>query len=274
MSESMPASPLWQVKRSSSDMLWTLFGIGLVIIWLLLWEWSVRFGLGRKVFLTPSEIVVLLYRSLLVTGELRTHMWATATRLIAGLMIGALPALWLGFIMGRNKRACLRYGPFFTVLGLFPMLSALPWFLTVFGVRDLGKWAIVGAAVFYPILYCTTKGVRTSRELAHEDSSPADTVMRSNWAYSAGPWIFTGLKLGSLIGVATLLGAELYASTTGLAFEIAVAIAKFDFARAYVAMFAAGLMVYALLLCLTAIEFGFARRLPRRVSARGDARRA
>jgi len=255
-------------------MLWATFGIGLVIMWLLLWEWSVRFGLGRKFFVPPSEIIVLLYRSLLVTGELRTHMWATATRLVAGLMIGAVPAMWLGFTMGRNKRACLRYRPFFTVLGLIPTLSALPWFIIMFGVRDLGKWAMVSAAVFYPILYCTTKGVRISRALQHGDSSPADNVKRSDWAYSAGPWVFTGLKLGSIIGLATLLGAELHVSTTGLEFEIVVAMAKFDFARAYVAMFVAAFVVYALWLCLTAIEFGFARRLAARVSAGDDVRRA
>jgi ABC-type nitrate/sulfonate/bicarbonate transport system permease component len=181
-------------------------------------------------------------------------------------MIGAVPALWLGFLMGRNKRAWLRYGPFFTVLGLIPMLSALPWFIPMFGVRDLGKWAMVGGAVFYPILYCTTKGVRISRALQYEDSSPADTVKRSDWTHSAGPWIFTGLKLGSIIGFATLLGAELHASKTGLEFEIVVAMGQFDFARAYTAMFAAALLVYALWLCLTAMEFAFARR----VSAGGD----
>jgi hypothetical protein len=70
------------------------------------------------------------------------------------------------------------------------------------------------------------------------------------------------------------LGAELHVSTTGLEFEIVVAMAKFDFARAYVAMFAAAFVVYALWFCLTAIEFGFARRLAARVSAGDDVRRA
>jgi hypothetical protein len=32
-------------------------------------------------------------------------MWATITQLVGGLMIGALPALCLGFVMGRNERA-------------------------------------------------------------------------------------------------------------------------------------------------------------------------
>jgi ABC-type nitrate/sulfonate/bicarbonate transport system permease component len=256
-----------QGKQFNNNVLWAVFGIGLVIIWLLLWEWSVRFGLSRQFVVPPSELIVLLYQSLFVSGELRPHLWATVTRLIGGFVIGAVPALWLGFIMGRNKRARLRYSPIFTVLGLIPMLSALPGFIIWFGVRDFGKWAIVSAAVFYPILYCTTKGVRISQRLRDKGSSPGVWTKPSDWAYTAGPWIFTGLKLGSIIGVATLLGAELYTSTSGLQFEVLVAGASFQMARAYTAMFTAAFLVYAIWLCLTLIEFALARRYTRNQSA-------
>jgi len=249
-----------QMKRLNNDVRWAAFGIGLVILWLLLWEWSIRLGLSRQFFVPPTELIVLLYQSLFVSGQLRSHIGATVTRLMGGFIIGAVPALYLGFIMGRNKRAWLRYGPFFTVLGLIPMLSALPGFIIWFGVRDFGKWAIVSAAVFYPILYCTTKGVRISQRFWDEDSSIRVGMKPRDWAYTAGPWIFTGLKLGSIIGVATLLGAEMYASTSGLQFEVLVAGASFEMARAYTAMFAAAFLVYAIWLCLTAIEFALARR--------------
>ena len=249
-----------QSKRSHQDLYSQFFGVGLVIIWLLLWEWSVRFGLSRQFVVPPSELIVLLYQSLFVSGELRPHLWATVTRLIGGFVIGAVPALWLGFIMGRNKRARLRYGPIFTVLGLVPMLSALPGFIIWFGVRDFGKRAIVSAAVFYPILYCTTKGVRISQRLRDKGSSPGARADPSDWVYTAGPWIFTGLKLGIIVGVATLFGAEMYASTSGLEFEVVVAGATFQMARVYTAMFTAAFLIYAVWLCLTAIEFALARK--------------
>lgn len=256
----MSAMHSGQGKQFNNNVLWAVFGIGLVIIWLLLWEWSVRFGLSRQFVVPPSELIVLLYQSLFVSGELRPHLWATVTRLIGGFVIGAVPALWLGFIMGRNKRARLRYGPIFTVLGLIPMLSALPGFIIWFGVRDFGKWAIVSAAVFYPILYCTTKGVRISQRLRDKGSSPGVWTKPSDWVYTAGPWIFTGLKLGIIVGVATLFGAEMFASTSGLEFEVVVAGSTFQMARVYTAMFAAAFLVYAIWLCLTVIEFALARR--------------
>ena len=103
-------------EQATNQIGWRLTGIGLVIIWLLLWEWSVRFGLSRQFFVPPSDHHVV-YQSLFVSGELRPHIWATVTRFVGGFVIGAVPALWLGFIMGRNKRACLRYGPILMVLG-------------------------------------------------------------------------------------------------------------------------------------------------------------
>jgi len=62
MSESMPASPFWQAKRSSSDVAMVNIRHRLSHHVAVTLEWSVRFGLGRKFFVPPSEIIVLLYR--------------------------------------------------------------------------------------------------------------------------------------------------------------------------------------------------------------------
>ena len=246
----------------SSEIRARTLGIGLVILWLLTWEGCVRAGLGRDFFLPPSTVLSLLYRSLFVTGELSTHLSDTVTRLVSGLVIGAAPALWLGFVMGRSNRARLRYGPVLAVLGLIPVVAALPLLIIVFGVREFGKWAAVSAAVFYPILYCTTIGVQSSRAEHPAGSSPAGSLNRTNWADSAGPWIFAGLKLSVLIGLATLLGAEMFASRSGLEFVIVTAARSgFDSARLYVGIIAAALVVYALWLCLTAIEFALSRSI-------------
>jgi len=255
----------------TSEITARILGIGLVILWLLLWEGSVRSGLGQNFFLPPSTVLGLLYRSLFVTGELRTHMWDTVTRLVSGLIIGAAPALWLGFVMGRNKRARLRYGPILGVLGLIPVVAALPLLLILFGVRELGKWAAVSFAVFYPILYCTTLGVRSSRAMQHAGNAPVGSVNQTDWLYGAGPWIFAGLKLGVVIGLATLLGTEMFASKSGLEFVIVTgAQSGFDSARLYVGMAAAALVVYALWLCLTAIEFALKHSISVRSSGAGD----
>ena len=233
---------------------WRVFGIGMVIVWLLVWELSSQSGLDQRYIVPPSVILRSFYRSVLVTGELRTHIWATVTRLVNGLVVGAIPAMWLGLVMGRNEHAWLRYSLLVAALGLIPVIASFPFSIVMFGVGDFQKWAMVAAAVFYPILYCTTKGVQISRTLQAAANSPVEGVIRSDWLRGPGPWIFTGLKMGSVIGLATLLGVEMHTSTRGLGFEIVVAMANLNFVRAYVGMFAAALVMYALWLCLTSIE--------------------
>jgi NitT/TauT family transport system permease protein len=242
-----------------SQVRWRLFGIGVVTVWLLVWELSIQYVLGQLYFVPPSVMLRSFYRSLLVTGELGPHLWATVIRLVSGLVVGAVPAVWLDLRIGRNERTRLHYGPFLAAVGLIPVIASFPFFIVMFGVRDLQKWAMVAAAVFYPILYCTTKGVQISRTLQVAGKSPVEGVIRSDWLRGPGPWIFTGLKLGSIIGFATLLGAEMYASTRGLGFEIIVAMQKLNLVYGYVGMLAAALVMYVLWLSLTAIESAVGR---------------
>jgi ABC-type nitrate/sulfonate/bicarbonate transport system permease component len=74
---------------------WRVFGISVVIVWLLVWELSSQSGLDKRYIVPPSVMLRSFYRSVLVTGELRTHIWATVTRLVGGLVVGAIPAMWL-----------------------------------------------------------------------------------------------------------------------------------------------------------------------------------
>ena len=213
-----------------------VFGISMVIVWLLVWELSSQSGLDQRYIVPPSVILRSFYRSVLVTGELRTHIWATVTRLVGGLVVGAIPAMWLGLVMGRNEHAWLRYSLLVAALGLIPVIASFPFSIVMFGVGDFQK------------------GVQISRTLQAAANSPVEGVIRSDWLRGPGPWIFTGLKMGSVIGLATLLGVEMHTSTRGLGFEIVVAMANLNLVRAYVGMFAAALVMYALWLCLTSIE--------------------
>ena len=52
-----------------------LFGIGVVVAWLLVWQGFAQLELlNPALFPSPGAILLRLYRSLLVTGELGTHL--------------------------------------------------------------------------------------------------------------------------------------------------------------------------------------------------------
>ncbi len=237
-----------------------LVGIGLVIVWLLVWEWSIRSGLFRRdIFFPPSAIAALLYQSLLVSGQLQIHLWSTMSRMIVGLVIGATPALLVGRFMGRNDSARLTCGPITAVLGLIPVIGAIPMYIVLFGVGNFSKWVMVAAAVFFPIVYTTMIGVRSCRAAEVAIRNPSEMIAQKNWPYNSRPWMFAGLKLGVVVGLATLLGAEMFISRTGLGNVIFNAGSKLDFAQIYVGIAAAAFVAYTLWLCIAGVEWMFLR---------------
>ena len=71
--------------------------------------------------------------------------------------------------------------------------------------------------------------------------------------------MFAGLKLGVVVGLATLLGAEMFISRTGLGNVIFTAGSKLDFAQIYVGIAAAAFVAYTLWLCIAGVEWMFLR---------------
>jgi ABC-type nitrate/sulfonate/bicarbonate transport system permease component len=73
--------------------------LGLLIVW----ELAARFGfIDTRFFPAPSSIFALLIE-MLKSGELMTHTLTSLRRLFWGTLIGGIPALVLGVVMGLNR---------------------------------------------------------------------------------------------------------------------------------------------------------------------------
>jgi NitT/TauT family transport system permease protein len=232
-----------------------VFGFAIVALWLLLWEIMVRSVPKIRFLSPPSEFLSLLFQSLLSTGDLWPHLWATFQRLVIGLVIGALPGMWLGRAIGRSESRRHRWGPITFAIGLLPVVSLLPSFTIWFGVGEINKWAVVSWAVFLPAVYFTSTLFRMTE-------SPQGQVHSGDllkWPQNSS-WIFLALKQSSMVGVLAVLSAEMWASKVGLGFIIATAGMKFEVPVFHMAMAAAALMMYVLWLALTGIKHTLGRR--------------
>jgi len=133
------------------------------------------------------------------------------------ILIGVPVGLLLG--MSRPFRAVLE--PPIQAIRPIPKLALLPLFLIWFGIGNLSKVVVIAAPVFPLIAISAMQAVR----------SVSQKKIQAAQALGAGPWtvfrrvvlpaslpgIFTGIRVSISIGVTMLVGAELTATSDGIA---------------------------------------------------------
>src|SRR5947207_6357231 len=136
-----------------------IIGLSSPLLLLLLWEIAVRLGIvDARFFPPPSRILVTLV-ALIESGVLWANTWASLQRLFWGSLIGGVPALLLGVVMGiyRPIRAALE--PLVAATYPVPKSAILPLILLIFGLGEASKIAMVAIGVFYPVLINAVAGV-------------------------------------------------------------------------------------------------------------------
>jgi len=214
-----------------------LLGIGV----LLLWEFSPKlFGTSEFWFSRPSVIAAQGY-DLLVDGSLLDDIKVTLSETLAGLGLGCLVGIPIGFILGRSRFLQELFEPFLLVLNALPKIALAPLFLVWFGIGFELKVAISFSLVVVVMILSTYLGMRTLRqELIHFGR----TVGATEWQLltkiivpSITPWLFAGLKVSlgfALIGA--ILG-EFIAAQGGIGYLIDNAIGTFETPIVFVGLF-------------------------------------
>ncbi len=187
------------------------------LLLLLLWEFLGRVGvLDQRFFPAPSAIVNTFVR-LLISGELLGHAAISLSRVAIGFIIGTLPALFLGMLMGLSSyfRAALK--PMVGALYPIPKTALFPLLLLIFGLGEPSKYAFVAIGVFFLILLNTMAGVMSIEQVYLDvgktfGAKPRDIFLTIALP-GALPLIFTGIRLAwgqalLLIVVGELLGAR------------------------------------------------------------------
>ncbi len=115
---------------------------------LLVWEIAARFGfIDTRFFPAPSSILAQLWQ-MLMSGELMTHTLVSLRRLFWGTLIGGVPALVLGVVMGLHRVTRALFDPLIAATYPIPKSSILPLALLIFGLGEGSKIFMVAIGVF------------------------------------------------------------------------------------------------------------------------------
>ncbi len=155
-----------------------LIGVISPLLLLIVWEALVRFQvISPQFFPAPSSIIEALIK-LSRSGELWSNVSASLHRLVLGFIIGGVPALVLGIIMGLSRPIRLFIDPLIASTYPIPKSALLPLVLLIFGLGENSKIAMVAMGVFYPVIMNTVTGVLQIPKIYFDVSSN----------FGASPW--------------------------------------------------------------------------------------
>src|SRR5262249_47634312 len=141
--------------RTRDRLLNVISPLGLLVVW----ELCARFGvIDTRFFPAPSSVMATLIE-MLRTGELVAHTAIRMQRLAYGAVIGGVPALVLGTIMGLNRPIRALVDPLIAATYPVPKSAILPLALLIFGLGEGSKIFMVAIGVFFPVVINTTTGV-------------------------------------------------------------------------------------------------------------------
>lgn len=219
-----PEAPLHRAKRRDR-----LLGLASFAAMLSLWLAVTGSGwwppLVSPTFLPSPMTVARTFVKLATTGyqghTLAHHFFISLMRFGVAFAFCVAVGVPIGLMMGMNSSVRAVLDPPIETTRPIPKLALLPLFIIWFGIGELSKTIVIIAAVFPLISISAMQAVRavSGRKIQAAQSLGASrsTVFWRVLLPASLPGIFTGIRVSVGIGVTMLVGAEMVATSDGIA---------------------------------------------------------
>jgi NitT/TauT family transport system permease protein len=225
-------------------------GLGSLIAGLLVW-WAVARYSGLPSFILPSPMQVWTrFLRALFDGSLLLNTGVTLFEIMAGLLVGALTATILGYLVAKSRALERILSPYLVASQAIPLVAIAPLLVIWFGPGIFSKILICALIVFFPVLVNTVVGVRAVPtalyDLMGSLRASRRQILLKLEIPAALPVFLGGLRIGATLSVIGAVVGELVGADMGLGFLINVGRGQYDTALVFVAVFT--LIVLALAL--------------------------
>lgn len=193
--------------------------------------WTILTGVGpwpplvHPAFLPSPLTVVNTFFRLASDGyqgyTLGQHFLISMWRFGAAFLFCIVVGIPIGLLMGMSSAVRAVLDPPIETTRPIPKLALLPLFIIWFGIGELSKVIVIVAALFPLISISAMQAVRSIsiRKIYAAQSLGASKFMifRRVLLPASLPGIFTGIRVSLGIGVTMLVGAEMVATSNGIA---------------------------------------------------------
>lgn len=228
------------------------------IILLVAWEVLVRAGLVDVRFFPAPTSIVGTFVAVTASGELWQHLYTSLSRIVIGFLMGAVPALILGIVLGLSRLARAVASPMIYALYPVPKVAILPLVMLIFGLGEMSKYVIIAIAVFFLVILNTMAGVVQLDRIYFDVAKNFNASRRDFYVNvvlrGALPSIFTGLKLAMGVALIVLVTAEFVGARSGLGVMIFEAWQVFAIERLFVGLVVVSFLGYSLSLLMDELQ--------------------
>lgn len=221
---------------------------GTLLLVLALWEVLSRANVIDQHFFPAPTIIVAAFWKLATQGDLfgrmgdalqqllrgdttgffktigEGHLWISLMRIFSGFVMGAIPGLILGVLMGMNRKIRVMLDPIISAIYVVPKVTMLPFIMLLFGIGEISKIVTVAIAAFFGVLINSMAGV-LQIEPIYLDAAKSYGADRLQMFWEviipgAMPIIFAGLRLSLGTSLIVIVSAEFVAARSGLGYLV------------------------------------------------------
>ncbi|GEP55004.1 ABC transporter permease [Reyranella soli] len=254
----LPADPDIGQSARRRARLEKVLGILSPLLILVLWEIVVRAGLLDARIVPAPSMILETFKSLIESGELARHVGVSLTRVFVGLLLGAMPGLVVGTLMGLSPMTRAIVSQIVASLYPIPKIAIFPLVMAIFGIGELSKYVLVAIAVFFFMAINSFAGV-ANVERIYWDVGRSFGVSRFRAILTialpgALPMILAGLRLSLGVSLLVLVGAEFVGAKSGIGYLVWNSWQVFDVESMYAGIIVIGLLGWAFFAMLDELE--------------------
>ncbi|MEQ4617552.1 MAG: aliphatic sulfonate ABC transporter permease SsuC [Corticimicrobacter sp.] len=192
------------------------------IILLLLWQVAASAGwLSTRVAPSPAAVLEAGW-TLVQTGELFRHLWASFVRALTGFLIGGIIGLAFGLLNGGFGIFERLFDTSIQMIRNVPHLAMIPLVILWFGIDEGGKLFLVALGTLFPIYLNTFHGIRSVDaglvEMGRSYGLSNWQLFRQVILPGAMPSILVGVRYALGFMWLTLIVAETISATSGIGY--------------------------------------------------------
>jgi ABC-type nitrate/sulfonate/bicarbonate transport system permease component len=225
-----------------TDRVWyTLLPVASLTGILILWELCGRIGLVNPLFFPVPSLIAVAFFSMLSDGEIQANLSITLFRVFAGFVIGTIPGIAVGLLMGTSEKIRLLLDPVIAATYPIPKLAIFPLLMIIFGIGEFSKIMAVATGCFFLVLINAMAGVRNINKVYFEVAKNYGASNRQLFSRvilpASLPMIFTGIRLALGMSLIVVVGVEFVSANYGIGALIWNAWETFEIEKLYVGIF-------------------------------------